>query len=50
MAPFPVIEAAKHGSNVERPTATAPPMPDGDGSGSGSGHGKQDSTTDWVSD
>ncbi|WP_049560418.1 putative ATP-grasp-modified RiPP [Nonomuraea sp. SBT364] len=43
-----VIEGAKHGSNVQRPTATEPPTPDGNGSGSG--HGKQDSTTDWVSD
>ncbi|MFC4016085.1 putative ATP-grasp-modified RiPP [Nonomuraea purpurea] len=38
----------KHGSNVEKPTATKPQT--SDGNGGNPPNGGSDSTTDWVSD
>ncbi|MFC4011447.1 putative ATP-grasp-modified RiPP [Nonomuraea purpurea] len=42
------IEAAKHGTNVQKASPTEPPT--GDGSDGNAPKGKPDSTTDWVSD
>ena len=42
------IEAGKHGTNTQKPSATAPPT--GDGSSGDAPKGRPDSTQDWVQD